>query len=144
MGTIKFKANGRSENPTKTVVETRGFRIVIDEPKSVGGTNEAATPVEYVLAALAGCLNVVGHIVAKERGIELKGIEIEIEGDLDLQTYKNTDKESAVYKEVRVRMKPDTDTDEETLKDWLEEVEGRCAVSRTIKSPIPVLISLKS
>lgn len=142
MQTIKFKAKGKSESKSKTVVTSRGFSIVIDEPKSVGGTNEAANPVEYVLAALAGCLNVVGHIVATEKGMDLKGIDIEIEGDLELQTYLDTDKESAVYKAIRVKMKPDSTASKEILDAWLIEVEGRCAVSRTLKAPVDVLINL--
>jgi len=64
MGVLKFSVKAESENPTKTIVEARGFKIIIDEPESLGGTNDGANPVEYVLGALAGCLNVVGHVVA--------------------------------------------------------------------------------
>ncbi len=142
MTEIKFRGKGRSASPSQTIVETRKFRIVIDEPKSAGGTNEAANPVEYLLAALAGCLNVVAHNVARERGIELRGVQISIEGDLDVQQYASDDRESAVYKEIRAIIQPDTDIPNELLTDWLEEVEERCAVSRTLKAAIPVVISL--
>ena len=143
MPIIKFRAKAKSESHSKTIVESRGFKIIIDEPKSVGGSNEAANPVEYVLAALAGCLNVVGHMVAKERGMTLNGLGIEIEGDLEIQKFNNTDKESAVYKEIRVKMIPDMVDTEENMRAWLLEVEGRCAVSRTLKVPVDVLIRLK-
>lgn len=61
-----FKVSAKSENSTKTTVKARNFSIVIDEPPILGGKDEGANPVEYVLAALAGCLNVVGHVVAKK------------------------------------------------------------------------------
>ena len=65
------------------MVETRGFKIVLDEPASLGGTNEGPNPVEYELAALSGCISVMGHLIAKEMGFELRGIQTEIEGDLN-------------------------------------------------------------
>lgn len=144
MPTLKFGVKAWSENPTKAVVEVRGFKMVIDEPESLGGTNDGANPVEYLLAALAGCLNVVGHIVAKEMGFNLRGIELELEGDLDPAKFsgKDTD-ERAGYKEIRVRIKPDADADEETLKKWLEAIESRCPVSDNIANPTPVKITLK-
>jgi len=78
MADLKFRIKAKSENPTKTIVKTRGFEMIIDEPADLGGTNAGANPVEYVLAAYAGCLNVMGHIVANEMKIELAGMELEI------------------------------------------------------------------
>ncbi len=83
MPNLKFSVKAKSENPTKTIVETGGFKLVIDEPENLGGTNAGPNPVEYVLASLAGCMNVVGHLAAKEMGFELRGMEISLEGDLD-------------------------------------------------------------
>lgn len=144
MPVLKFAAKAQSENPTKTVVEARGFKMVIDEPENLGGTNDGANPVEYVLAALSGCLNVVGHIVAKEMDFTLRGIEFELEGDLDPAKFsgKDTD-ERAGYKEIRVKIKPDADADEETLEKWLETIESRCPVSDNIANATPVKITLK-
>ncbi|SHE98153.1 OsmC family protein [Alkalibacter saccharofermentans] len=143
MADLKFGVVARSENPTKTVVETRGFTMVIDEPKNLGGTNEGANPVEYLVAALAGCLNVVSHMIAGEMGFELRGVEFKIEGDLNPMKFMGkSDAERTGYKEVRVSVKPDTDADEETLKKWLEEIEKRCPVSDNIANATPVVIEL--
>ena len=51
---MKFRAKAESLSPTKTVVKARGFDIIIDEPTEMGGTNEGANPVEYILASYAG------------------------------------------------------------------------------------------
>jgi len=141
---LKFGVKAWSENPTKIVVEARGFEMIIDEPEDLRGTNDGANPVEYLLAALAGCLNVVGHIVAKEMGFSLREIELELEGDLDPAKFsgKDTD-ERAGYKEIRVEIKPNTDADEETLKKWLENIKSRCPVSDNIANPTPIKITLK-
>ncbi len=73
MPNMKVNVSAKKENPTKTVVKARNFEMIIDEPSNLGGTNGGANPVEYLLASLAGCLNVVGHAVAKDMGFELKG-----------------------------------------------------------------------
>jgi uncharacterized OsmC-like protein len=141
MSVVKFSAKAKNENRTKTVVETRGFKMTIDEPENLGGTNEGANPVEFMLAALAGCLNVVGHIVAKEMGFQLHGLEIELEGDLDPAKFSGKDtEERAGYKEIRVTIKPDTDTDSETLEKWVRAIEARCPVSDNISNTTPLKI----
>jgi uncharacterized OsmC-like protein len=82
-------------------------------------------------------------MVAKEMGFVLKGVEFEIEGNLNPMKFMGkSDAERTGYKEVRVSIKPDTDADEETLKKWLEEVEKRCPVSDNIANATPVVIEL--
>ncbi len=143
MPVAKFFVKAQSENPTKTVIESRNFKMVIDEPKNLGGTDEGPNPVEVVLGALAGCLNVVGHLVAREMGIEMKGIQIEIDGDLDPAKFvgKQT-KERTGYREIRVSLKADSDADEETLGRWIEKVEERCPVTDNLRNPTPIRVSL--
>ena len=143
MATVKFSVKAKSESPTKTVVDARGFKIIVDKPENLGGTNHGASPVEYVLAALSGCLNVVSHIVAKEMGFKLNGLEIDLEGDLDPAKFsgmKTT--ERAGYKQIRVALRPDTDADADTLDKWRNVIEQRCPVSDNLVNPTPVLISV--
>ncbi len=83
MADLNFRVRAHSENPTKTIVKARGFEMIIDEPADLGGTNAGANPVEYELAAFCGCINVMAHIVAGEMGFELKGVNINIVGNLN-------------------------------------------------------------
>ena len=140
---LKLSIKAKSENSTKTVVEARGFKMTIDEPETLGGTNAGANPVEYLLAALAGCLNVMGHLVAREMGIKLNGLEIELEGDLNPDRFLGKSMEDrSGYKEIRVIIIPDMTTDKETLDKWLKTVENRCPVSDNISNGTPLKITL--
>lgn len=142
MADTKIKVTAKSENKTKTVVQAKAFTMMIDEPKSLGGTNDGANPLEYLLAALSGCLNVVSHMVAKEMGFELKGLEIELEGDLNPAKYMGmSDAERTGFKEVRVRIKPEADADAATLENWMKTVESRCPVDDNIANATPVKIT---
>ena len=144
MANLTFGIHAKSENPTKTVVEARGFKLIIDEPEELGGTNAGPNPVEYVLAALSGCLCVVGHLVAKEMGFTLRGIDFSLDGDLDPAKFMGKSMQGrAGYNSVRVGVMPDADADRETLENWLKVVESRCPVSDNIANATPLTISLK-
>ncbi len=144
MKLLNFKINAKSESPTKTVVTARGFKMVIDEPKELGGTDHGANPVEYLLGALSGCINVVGHIVAKEMGFTFDGMEIEIEGGLNPAKFmgkKSADRTG--FQSINVRIQLNTDADKDTLEKWLKVVEERCPVSDNLGNATPISITLK-
>lgn len=143
MSLIKFAINVKSENPTRTLVEARGFKLILDEPENFGGTNTGLNPVEYQLAALSGCITVMGHLIAKEMGFELKGINSQIEGDLDPGRFSGKSmQERAGFKEIRVSITPDCDADEETLNTWVRAIEERCPVSDNLSHPTPLQLAV--
>ena len=144
MADLIFSLSGQNVNSTKFVAKTRQFTLTIDEPEGLGGTDQGANPVEFLLAAYAGCLNVMGHIVAAELGFKLNNIRIELEGDLNpAKVFGNPTNDRAGYKEIRVNIFPDADTDEAILAKWLEIIESRCPVNDSLINPTPVKISLK-
>ncbi len=141
MADLKFKIEAKSETPARTNVKARNFEIIVDEPEALGGSNQAANPVEYVLAAFAGCLNVMGHIVAGEMGFELRGLDICIEGSLNPdKLFGKSDAERAGYKEIVVELKPDCDAAQDVLDRWIHAVESRCPVSDNIQNLTPVKV----
>lgn len=144
MKDMKFRVKATSASPAKTVVKARNFEIIVDEPEDLGGSNEAANPVEYVLAAFAGCLNVMAHVIAGEMNIELRGLEIDLAGDLNpARLFGLSYEDRAGYKQIEVILKPDTDADEETLKKWVDVIMDRCPVSDNIQNTTPVKIDFQ-
>lgn len=144
MSDLVFSLSGQNVNPTKFVAKTRQFTLTIDEPEGLGGTDQGANPVEFLLAAYAGYLNVMGHIVASELGFKLNNIRIELEGDLNpAKVFGKHTTDRAGYKEIRVNIFPDADTDEANLAKWLEIIESRCPVNDNLINPTPVKIRLK-
>lgn len=140
---VSFSVDAESESPTHTVVEARDFEFSIDEPEHLGGSNEGPNPVEYLLGALAGCLNVIGHSVGGEMDVEIDGIEVEIEGDLDPAKFQGEAEDPrAGYQDVRVDLTVETDADEDTLDAWLETVEERCPVSDNIGNATPLSLDV--
>lgn len=144
MADMKFRIKAKSASPAKTIVKARNFELIVDEPENLGGSDEGANPVEYVLAAFAGCINVMAHVIAQEMKIELRGLEIDICGDLNpARLFGQSYEDRAGYKQIEVSLKADTDADESTLAKWLEAIEDRCPVSDNLQNPTPVKITCK-
>lgn len=139
MSDLKFRVRAISENPTKTIVKARGFELVIDEPAELGGTNEGANPVEFELAAFSGCINVMGHLIAKEMKMDLKGMKIDIAGNLNpAKLFGTSMEERAGYKNIDVKIKAESSADSETLEIWKQQICERCPVSDNLKNTTPI------
>lgn len=144
MTELTFRIQGRSESAARTRVQARGFTLVLDEPPDLGGTDQGPNPVEYLLAALAGCINVVGHMVAKELGFELRGLEVDAEGRLDpARLLRGSEDTRAGFQEIGVRVRVDADADDETLAAWLSRVEARCPVSDNLGQGTPLRLGFE-
>lgn len=145
MADLRFRVKAHAERATKTIVKARNFEFVVDEPEDLGGKDEAANPVEYMLGALAGCLNVMGHVIAQEMNFELKGLKIDIVGDLNpARLFGQSMEERAGFKGIEVTMKPEVENvEKETLDKWMEAIAGRCPVCDNLKHVTPVGLKVK-
>lgn len=143
MSKLNFSINGENKNATRLDVNARQFKIVVDEPAPLGGGDEGPNPVEYILAGYAGCLNVVGHIVAKELGIKLNKFVVEISGDINPARFLGLSfDERAGFQGIHVKLQIDSNADEVTLVKWLKIVEDRCPVNDNLTNPTPIKIAL--
>ena len=144
MSDLKFSVIGESNSSTQFIAKARQFKLIIDEPNDLGGTDEDANPVEYILAGLAGCINVIGHIVAKELGFKIKKLNIEVSGDLNPNKFLGvSNDERAGFKSIGLNLIPETDADINTLSKWLTIVEERCPVKDNLNNKTPVKLSVE-
>jgi len=135
---MPIKISGIRVSPTKMKVVGDGFEIMVDK---LGG--EAPSPLHYQLAALAGCLNIVGTLVANDMKIDLEDLEVEVVGILNPSKFMGLEDGRAGFKEIEVTIRVKTNADEETLKKWLSLVEERCPISDNLSNPTPIRIGIK-
>ena len=119
--------------PMKMVVKSGSFEIVTDK---LGG--EAPSPIEYVLAALAGCFNIVSEIVAREMGITIEDLKVEVSGVLNASKLMTGVGERAGYREINVKVLVKSGATADVLRTWLERVRERCPVEDNLANPTPV------
>lgn len=143
MSDLIFSVKGESNSPAQFVAKARTFNLVIDEPENLGGTNQDANPVEYILAGLAGCLNVVGHLVAKELGFTINKLKIEVSGDINPnRLFGTSSEERAGFKSINLNLVPQTDASVDLLTKWVKIVEDRCPVKDNLTNTTPVKVSV--
>ncbi len=142
---MKVSITGESQNPTKITLKSGKFSMIIDEPKEMGGTDEGPSPIQVLLMSLAGCLNVTGHEIARQKGLELHGIKIGIEGVMNPCTFLGCSfEERAGFQNIDVKIEPDfTDATQQQIDEWLKETEERCPVTDNIKAGTSLSVSAR-
>jgi uncharacterized OsmC-like protein len=139
MSTLNFAVTGNSATQTKYEGNARQFKITVDEPHALGGNDDAPNPVEYILAGYAGCLNVVIHLVAKELGLKINSLKIEISGDIDPARLLGTSfNNRAGFLSLKVDVDLDSDADEETQTLLFKQVKERCPVNDNLSNITPI------
>src|SRR5699024_12557163 len=112
-----------------SVANVNGKEVIIDEPKELGGTDKGANPVEYVLSALGGCINVLVITFAQKFDVEVNGLDVQLEGDLDPDDFLgiNPDVERG-HQEVRYKENIDAPAPQEKIEHLLSHVDDICPV----------------
>ena len=144
MSDLIFSVKGESNSPAQFIAKTRQFQLIIDEPEGRGGTDKSANPVEYILAGLAGCLNVVGHLAAKELGFTIDKLKIKVAGNINSDPlFGASENERAGFKKIDLKLIPETDAPIEILVKWLKIVQKRCPVKDNLMNITPIGISVE-
>jgi len=141
MASVTFKATSR-KLPGGLAVEneTRGFKVTMDEPVKLGGTDTGMNPVEAILCALGSCQCIVGAAFAKAQKINYSEIWVETEGDLDPDGFiKGLPDIRRGFHEIRFTLHIKTDSDTEKVYDFAEFMQDRCPVEDNLQNPTPVI-----
>jgi uncharacterized OsmC-like protein len=115
------------------------------EPPVLLGANEGANPVEFLLHALAGCVTTTFVLHAAARGIRLRKISTELEGDIDVQGLLDLDPTAAVgYEEIRLKMNVEADATDEEINELIAFTKAHSPVWNTICRPVAVKLERQS
>jgi uncharacterized OsmC-like protein len=100
-----------------------------DHPAVLVGSDNAPTPVEFLLHAIAACITSgIGNIAAA-RGVKLTEVESTVEGDIDLRGILGlSDQVRNGYERMRVYFRIKGDATPEKLREIVEQSTARSAV----------------
>jgi len=121
------------------------FVIEKDEPEILLGTDKGANPIEYALAALAGCLTTTLVCHAAAQGIRIDEIESEFEGDADLRGFLGLNESVRNgLSEIRVSFKIKSDAAPEKLQELVRLAQNRSGVFDMLSNGVPIAVNLKA
>jgi len=131
-----FRSHASIARPDKT------HEVQMDEPSPLGGTDTAPNMVEVVLGAYGCCLTTGLVANAAVRGIELTGVDIDVEGEIDLRAFLGLADPTQVapgYSEIRTNVKLTAPgaTNEE-LHELYDHVLKTSPVGSVLASPVAV------
>jgi uncharacterized OsmC-like protein len=154
---FQFRARNTWQSGTHSRSEISGFygalqemghkhvtAVESDHPEVLVGKDNAPTPVEYLLHAIAACLTSgIGNIAAA-RGVELSKVSSTVEGDIDLLGILGLADGSVRngYEQLKVTLHIEGDADEETLRGIVEQSRRRSAVYDALTNPTPVTVDV--
>ena len=138
----KFNASAtKLPDGLQVKTESRGFKIIMDEPEDLGGTNVSLNPVEAVLCALGACQTIVAFAFAKAKGIRLDGFHVELEGDLDPDGFLGKSDVRKGFQEIRFTMHFKTNESMERIKEFSEFIEETCPVGDCLQNGVKLVKS---
>src|SRR3954451_23466964 len=119
-----------------------------DHPGVLVGEDQAPTPVEYLLHALAACLTAGIANIAAARKVNLTKVTSTIEGDMDLLGILGLADDTSGpvrngFQQIRVRFQLEGD-EPEKLRKVVEQSQKRSAVYDIITNGVPVAIDVET
>jgi len=118
-------------------VTARGHSLIVDQPEDAGGKDSGPTPLELQLGALGSCLSTLGFAFAGEFGVELNGIGVDVEGDLDPDGYMGTAEVPYGFQEIRFKIRIDSPSAKDKIDALVEHMKKICPIRNTLQG-VPV------
>ena len=136
--TVRSATSG--DDPTRCTVATvgvpggNGVAWEAGAHPMAGGEGDQACSGDLLLASLAACQEITLRMVAAAMGIELRNVEVNIEGDLDFRGTMGIDPETPVgFQQIRTSVRFDADAAPDRLQRLAARAERYCVVSATLR-----------
>ncbi len=153
---FKWRASCKWRNGTHSTSTVQGFHGLgeeqthktefsfdADHPEVFASEDLGATPVEYVLVGLASCLTAGVASVAQNRGIQLKSVEANLEGAMDIQGILGIDSDVRNgYGDIKVTFNIDADASQQDIEALVAQSQKRSAVYDVVTNPTNVAVQV--
>jgi uncharacterized OsmC-like protein len=117
------------------------FSFNADHPEIFASADLGATPIEFVLVGLASCLTAGVASVAQNRGIQLKSVEANLEGAMDIQGILGIDSDVRNgYDDINVTFNIDADASQQEIEALVAQSQKRSAVYDAVTNPTNVTV----
>ena len=115
-----------------------------DHPEIFASEDNGATPVELLMAGLAGCLTAGIAAVAQNRNIQLHSVKATLEGDMDLQGILGIDTDVRNgFDNIKVIYEIKADATPDEIKAIVAQSQKRSAVYDAITNPTNVTVEVR-
>ena len=118
------------------------YQFDTDHPEIFASPDNGATPVEFVLVGLAGCLSAGVAAVAQHRNIQLRSVKATLEAGMDLQGILGIDEQVRNgFDGIKVHYEIDADATPEQIAALVAQSQKRSAVFDIVTNPTDVTVT---
>jgi len=118
---------------SRTDVEVRDLTVHVDEPFERGGTNIGAAPTEMLIAALAGCTNVIGHKCADKNEVEVISLDINIDTEFDRRGVLLMEEVEVPFPKVTMNIDLVTPSPDEAVEAMKRDLAKFCPLAKVMR-----------
>lgn len=130
-----YRITGDRMSPKRTTIDTGSATFVIGSD---------VNPVEYFLAAILGCVNSTGTMVAREMDLDLDALEMTVEGEVNYEKYAAGESDDRPgLQSITIKLDVTSSADHDSVEQWLAAVEERCPVSDNVENETPLQLELQ-
>ena len=139
----KVRVRRQGAQPAKAFVRNHSFAL--GQPASFDTEDEAPSALEFLLAALAGCLAVGFQWRASRKGIEVRDLEVSLRAKASniLVFLGMEDEGNPGLAEVSGRIYVDADGEDEALLALWDETVLRSPVAQSLLRGVPVRVDFR-
>lgn len=129
MAISTMKLSAEMGKAFKTTVKC-SQEFIIDQPAAMGGEGLGPNPMEVFLSTLPACICAIGRIISNQERLNVKGIKVDVEGDIDKDVLLGKTKEGrAGFVEIRAFVEIDADMTLEEKEAYLAQITKRCPIA---------------
>lgn len=127
---------------SQEMAHKESFTLHGDEPDILIGNDHGPNATESLLAALASCLNATLIYHASAKGIRVDGLELEVEGDIDLRGFLGIDDSvKRGFQNIRVKCKIKADASDEQIDELCKMAQKYSPVFDGVTHETPVQVT---
>tara|TARA_B110000240_G_scaffold46834_1_gene53046 strand:+ start:79 stop:486 length:408 start_codon:yes stop_codon:yes gene_type:complete len=109
-------------------IKTTNHTVMVDEPESIGGSNQYPNPAQYLLSALASCTAITIKMYADNKKLNVGEINVDVKMKEVISSGKTIKK---IVKAVQFEKPLEDDQIERLLT-----IGSKCPISKLLEQPI--------
>jgi len=128
-----MRLQGSCPTHARTEVRAGDHELVIDEPKSRGGTDLAPSPLETLIASLIGCTNVILNKIARRDGVAVDSLRVEAEAVLDRRGVTLQEEVLVPFPTIKLAITFSSDAEDAKIERLKSDLGRFCPVSKILR-----------
>jgi len=140
LGTVR--ADAKLVGDQRQEGRSRDFKVICDEPSSLGGTDGGPNPLEFFMSAVGFCENVTFARFAALRGLEFDSLETSVRGHWDRRGQGEWEGVQPAFKDFVVETRITSNAPLEQILQVVRTTHTRCPMHASIRKIGPVVDKL--